>query len=45
MLQPKSVWKDPKAYDRKVEGFAAMFKRNLQQTDFGVPGEVAGPAV
>jgi len=40
MLQPRSVWKDPKVYDRKAEELAAMFKRNFEQSDFDVPGEV-----
>ena len=43
ILEPKSLWKYPKAYDRKGE----EFKRNFEQSDFDVPGEVraAGPAV
>jgi ATP-dependent phosphoenolpyruvate carboxykinase len=46
-IRKPSVWEDPKAYDRKAEELAAMFKRNFEQSDFDVPSEVraAGPAV
>jgi len=39
------VWRDPKAYDRKAEELALMFKRNFEQNAFDVEDEVraAGP--
>jgi phosphoenolpyruvate carboxykinase (ATP) len=40
LLDPRSTWRDPDAYDAKARELAAMFRRNFEKF-----AEPAGPAV
>ena len=39
LLDPRSTWRDPEAYDRKAGELARMFVENFEQ--FDAPAEVA----
>ena len=39
LLDPRSTWRDPDAYDRKARELAAMFTENFRR--FDAPPEVA----
>jgi phosphoenolpyruvate carboxykinase (ATP) len=44
LLDPRSTWRDPEAYDRKARELAQMFRENFER--FGDAGEAvrgAGP--
>jgi phosphoenolpyruvate carboxykinase (ATP) len=46
LLDPRSTWSDPEAYDRKAAALAQMFRDNFEQKFAGeVPAEItaAGP--
>ncbi len=45
LLDPRSTWPDPDAYDRAARKLAAMFQENLKSFEGTVPAEVraAGP--
>ncbi len=47
VLNPRSTWKDPAAYDKQARKLAAMFEKNFEQFKDGTPSEVlaAGPNV
>ena len=47
VLQPRSTWTDPAAYDAKARELARMFAENFEVYSDGVPEEVraAGPIV
>ena len=46
VLDPRTTWSDPAAYDRKRRELAAMFRENFRQYEPEVPPAVAaaGPA-
>jgi phosphoenolpyruvate carboxykinase (ATP) len=41
VLQPRSTWKDPAAYDAQAEQLARMFAENFQQFAGSVPADIA----
>jgi phosphoenolpyruvate carboxykinase (ATP) len=42
LLDPRSTWRDPEAYDAKAQRLAAMFRENFER--FDDPGlAAAGP--
>jgi phosphoenolpyruvate carboxykinase (ATP) len=44
LLDPRSTWGDPAAYDAKAQELAAMFRKNFERFDDVVPGvAAAGP--
>ena len=44
LLDPRSTWRDPEAYDERAEKLARMFRENFEQ--FGDPRiAAAGPSV
>jgi phosphoenolpyruvate carboxykinase (ATP) len=43
LLDPRSTWRDPEAYDRKAQELAAMFRENFEQ--FSPELAAAGPLV
>jgi phosphoenolpyruvate carboxykinase (ATP) len=44
LLDPRSTWPDPAAYDRKARELAAMFRKNFEQfSDAGPAIVAAGP--
>ena len=47
LLDPRSTWADPEAYDRKARDLARMFRENFQQfaEDAGEAVAAAGPRV
>ena len=47
LLDPRSTWRDPEAYDRKARDLARMFRDNFQQfaDDAGEAVAAAGPHV
>ena len=47
LLDPRSTWRDPEAYDRKARDLAQMFRDNFQQfaEDAGPDVVAAGPRV
>lgn len=47
ILQPRSAWKDPEAYDQQARRLAEMFQRNFEPFAGLVSAEVreAGPRV
>ncbi len=46
VLEPRSTWPDPAAYDRKAQELAGLFRKNFEQYAESCPPEVrgAGPA-
>ena len=47
LLDPRSTWRDPEAYDRKARGLARMFRDNFEQfaETAGEKIAAAGPRV
>ena len=47
LLDPRSTWSDPEAYDRKARELAQMFRANYEHFEADAPPEVAaaGPRV
>jgi phosphoenolpyruvate carboxykinase (ATP) len=47
VLEPRSTWPDPDAYDKQAQKLASMFRDNFRQFADQVSPEVrgAGPAV
>jgi phosphoenolpyruvate carboxykinase (ATP) len=47
LLEPRSTWRDPDAYDRKARELARMFRDNFEQfaDDAGEDVVAAGPQV
>jgi phosphoenolpyruvate carboxykinase (ATP) len=47
LLEPRSTWRDPDAYDRKARELARMFRDNFAQfeADAGAEIAAAGPRV
>jgi phosphoenolpyruvate carboxykinase (ATP) len=47
LLDPRSTWSDPDAYDRKARELAQMFRTNYEHFEADAPPEVAaaGPRV
>jgi phosphoenolpyruvate carboxykinase (ATP) len=47
LLDPRSTWRDPDAYDRKARELAAMFRRNFEKfaADAGPEIAAAGPRI
>jgi phosphoenolpyruvate carboxykinase (ATP) len=47
LLEPRSTWRDPEAYDRKARELARMFRDNFEQfaVDAGPDITAAGPSV
>jgi phosphoenolpyruvate carboxykinase (ATP) len=47
LLDPRSTWQDPNAYDRKARELARLFRDNFEQLEAGAGDEVAaaGPNV
>jgi len=47
VLQPRTTWPDPKAYDRQAKRLAAMFVENFERYAVGVGDDVraAGPRI
>jgi phosphoenolpyruvate carboxykinase (ATP) len=47
LLDPRSTWRDPEAYDAKARELAGMFRANFEQfaADAGEAVAAAGPAV
>jgi phosphoenolpyruvate carboxykinase (ATP) len=44
LLDPRSTWHDPDAYDRKARELAEMFRQNFEQfADAGEAVVAAGP--
>ncbi|HSF60057.1 MAG TPA: phosphoenolpyruvate carboxykinase (ATP) [Gaiellaceae bacterium] len=44
LLDPRSTWADPAAYDAKARGLAEMFRKNFERFDDVTPGvAAAGP--
>jgi phosphoenolpyruvate carboxykinase (ATP) len=45
LLDPRSTWRDPEAYDRKARELAQMFRNNFEQfaDDAGPDVVAAGP--
>jgi phosphoenolpyruvate carboxykinase (ATP) len=44
LLDPRSTWRDPAAYDRRADELAAMFRKNFEQfADAGEAVVTAGP--
>jgi phosphoenolpyruvate carboxykinase (ATP) len=44
LLDPRSTWDDPEAYDRKARELARMFRENFERFDDVAPGiAAAGP--
>jgi len=45
ILNPRSTWSDPAAYDKQAKKLAEMFQKNFEQFKQGTPAEViaAGP--
>ena len=43
LLDPRSTWHDPNAYDRKARELAAMFRENIQHFDVSESIAAAGP--
>jgi phosphoenolpyruvate carboxykinase (ATP) len=45
LLEPRSTWDDPEAYDAQAQRLAAMFVKNFEQYADGVRPEIlaAGP--
>ncbi|RMG18910.1 MAG: phosphoenolpyruvate carboxykinase (ATP) [Planctomycetota bacterium] len=41
LLQPRSTWADPSAYDAQAAKVAALFRENFKTYESGVPAEVA----
>jgi phosphoenolpyruvate carboxykinase (ATP) len=33
LLEPRSTWRDPEAYDERAEKLAHMFRKNFEQFD------------
>jgi phosphoenolpyruvate carboxykinase (ATP) len=44
LLDPRSTWADPEAYDRKARELAQMFADNFAKTHADAPPEVAAAA-
>ena len=44
LLDPRSTWADPEAYDRKARDLAQMFADNFAQKHPDAPAEVAAAA-
>ena len=45
LLDPRSTWADPAAYDRKARELAQMFRRNFERfEDLGEDVAAAGPS-
>jgi phosphoenolpyruvate carboxykinase (ATP) len=45
LLDPRSTWRDPDAYDRKARELAQMFRKNIARFDVSDPVLAAGPHV
>jgi phosphoenolpyruvate carboxykinase (ATP) len=46
LLDPRSTWRDPEAYDRKAQELAGMFRENFAKFAAVSPGLAeAGPQV
>ena len=45
LLEPRSTWRDPEAYDRKARELARMFRDNIARFDVSEPVAAAGPRV
>ena len=45
LLDPRSTWRDPDAYDRKARELAQMFRDNFARFDAGAAVAAAGPRV
>ena len=45
LLDPRSTWHDPEAYDRKARELARMFRDNFEKFDVSEPVSAAGPRV
>ena len=47
LLDPRSTWRDPEAYDRKARELAGLFHANFETFAADAPPEVtaAGPSV
>ncbi len=45
LLDPRSTWHDPEAYDRKARELARMFRDNIAKFDVSEPVSAAGPRV
>jgi phosphoenolpyruvate carboxykinase (ATP) len=43
LLDPRSTWRDPDAYDRRAQALAGMFRRNIERFDVSAAVLVAGP--
>ncbi len=43
LLEPRSTWRDPEAYDRQALELAAMFRANITKFDVGENIVLAGP--
>jgi phosphoenolpyruvate carboxykinase (ATP) len=44
LLDPRSTWAEPRAYDRKARELAQMFADNFTQKHADAPGAVAAAA-
>ncbi len=44
LLDPRSTWADPEAYDRKARELAQMFADNFAEKHADAPAEVAAAA-
>jgi phosphoenolpyruvate carboxykinase (ATP) len=45
LLDPRSTWRDPEAYDRKARELARMFRDNIAKFDVSEAVSAAGPRV
>ena len=45
LLDPRSTWRDPEAYDRKARELAQMFRDNFARFDADEAVTAAGPRV
>ena len=45
LLDPRSTWRDPQAYDRKARELARMFRDNFERFDEAGAIAAAGPNV